>query len=162
MSYVHDLVRRKCGRYNAACGGDPVIIRQNWLRSYDFVTDKGALALNDYARSSDPFAKAGKLQIAVDISSVIRASGDSFRVAWTERRYENGMLAATERWTAILTIVVDAPRCRASPEKSARPFRPCHQLVEGTRLMRLKSFVRDLLVSVSFAWLRVQAAFDRL
>src|SRR3546814_5079168 len=38
--------------------------------------------------------------------SVIRASPDSFRVAWVERRYENGQLAETTRWTAILTIVV--------------------------------------------------------
>jgi type IV secretion system protein VirB5 len=50
------------------------------------------------------------MQIAVDVSSVIRASPDSFRVAWIERRYDNGQLAATERWTAILTIVVEAPR----------------------------------------------------
>ena len=50
------------------------------------------------------------MQIAVDVSSVIRASPDSFRVAWIERRYDNGQLAATDRWTAILTIVVEAPR----------------------------------------------------
>jgi type IV secretion system protein TrbF len=87
-----------------------VIVRQNWLQAYDFVTDKGAVTLNDYARANDPFAKIGRLQIAVDVSSVIRASNDSFRVAWTERRYENGSLAATERWTAILTIVVETPR----------------------------------------------------
>ena len=43
------------------------------------------------------------------MSSVIRASGDSFRVAWTERRYVDGSLAATERWSAILTIVVQTP-----------------------------------------------------
>ena len=89
---------------------DPVIIRQNWLQAYEFVTDKGALALNDYARANDPFGKVGRVQVATDVSSVIRASGDSFRVAWTERRYENGALAATERWTAILTIVVEPPR----------------------------------------------------
>jgi type IV secretion system protein VirB5 len=47
-------------------------------------------ALNDYARANDPFAKVGKQQIAVDVSSVIRASPDSFRVAWVERRYEDG------------------------------------------------------------------------
>ena len=35
---------------------------------------------------------------------------NSFRVAWTERRYENASLASTERWTAILTIVVQPPR----------------------------------------------------
>ena len=89
---------------------DAIVLRQDWLRAYDFTTDRGAAALNDYARGNDPFAKLGKMQIAVDISSVIRASPDSFRVAWIERRYDNGQLAATERWTAILTIVVEAPR----------------------------------------------------
>ena len=98
---------------------DPVIVRQNWLSAYDFITDKGAVALTDYARTSDPFAKVGKIQVAVDISSVIRASNDSFRVAWTERRYENASLSATERWTAILTVVFDTPhdaeRLRKNP-----------------------------------------------
>ncbi|WP_031209036.1 conjugal transfer protein TrbF [Mesorhizobium sp. L2C085B000] len=98
---------------------DPVIVRQNWLRAYDYTTDRGAISLNDYARLNDPFAKVGKIQIAVEVSSVIRASPDSFRVAWIERRYENGSLASTERWTAILTIVIqqprDADRLKANP-----------------------------------------------
>lgn len=89
---------------------DPIVARQNWLRAYDFTTDKGALFLNDYARANDPFAQIGKLQVAVDVSSVIRASPDSFRVAWTERRYQDGSLAATERWSAILTVVFQTPR----------------------------------------------------
>jgi type IV secretion system protein VirB5 len=89
---------------------DAIIVRQNWLRAYDFTTDRGALALNDYARANDPFTKVGKVQIAVEVSSVIRASPDSFRVAWVERRYENGQLAGTERWTAILTITIQPPR----------------------------------------------------
>ncbi len=89
---------------------DAIIVRQNWLRAYDFTTDRGAMALNDYARSNDPFTRVGRQQVAVDVSSVIRASPDSFRVAWTERRYQDGSLAATERWSAILTIVVQPPR----------------------------------------------------
>lgn len=89
---------------------DPIIVRQNWLRAYDFATDKGALALNDYARNNDPFAQVGKIQIAVDVSSVIRASPDSFRVAWTERRYQDGSLAETTRWSAIITIALQTPR----------------------------------------------------
>lgn len=89
---------------------DPVIVRQNWLRAYDFATQGGALALNDYARANDPFAKVGKQQVAVDVSSVIRASPVSFRIAWVERRYQDGSLASTERWSAILTIVVQPPR----------------------------------------------------
>ena len=89
---------------------DPIVLRQNWLHAYDFTTDRGALALNDYARVNDPFAKVGDTQISVEVSSVIRAPESSFRIAWIERRYANGQLAATERWTAILTIVLQQPR----------------------------------------------------
>ena len=89
---------------------DAVVLRQDWLRAYDFTTDRGAAALNDFARRNDPFANLGKLQISVEVSSVIRASPSSFRVAWIARTYENGSLSATERWTAILTIVIEPPR----------------------------------------------------
>ena len=98
---------------------DPIIVRQNWLRAYEFTTDRGAAALNDFARANDPFTRIGRQQIAVEVSSVIRASPGSFRVAWTERHYENGQLSTTERWTAILTVVIQTPRSaerlRANP-----------------------------------------------
>jgi type IV secretion system protein TrbF len=98
---------------------DGIVLRLDWLRAYDFTTDRGAAALNDYARTNDPFANLGKLQISVEVTSVIRASPTSFRVAWIQRSYDNGSLSATERWTAILTIVVDTPldadRLRKNP-----------------------------------------------
>ena len=73
---------------------DPVILRQDWLRAYDYTSASGAAALNDYARGNDPFGKLGKAQVAVELASVIRASPTSFRVAWT----------------AILTVAIQAPR----------------------------------------------------
>ena len=88
---------------------DPVVLRQNWLEAYNYVTDKGALALSDYARTSDPFSKVDKAQVSVEVVSVIRASPDSFRIAWTERRYADNALAATERWSAIFTVVIEPP-----------------------------------------------------
>jgi len=98
---------------------DPIVLRQNWLRAYEFTTDRGAVALNEYARSNDPFTRVGRQQVSVEVSSVIRASPDSFRVAWSEQHYENGQLSRTERWTAILTIVLQQPRTaerlRANP-----------------------------------------------
>ncbi|UPG72933.1 conjugal transfer protein TrbF [Roseomonas gilardii subsp. gilardii] len=102
-----------------AIPADAIIVHQNWLRAYEWTTDRGAAALNDYARANDPFAKVGRQQVAVEVSSVIRASPNSFRVAWTERHFENGQLSTTERWTAILTIVIQPPRdaesLRANP-----------------------------------------------
>lgn len=98
---------------------DPVVVRRNWLAAYDHTTDRGAVVLNDYARANDPFGKVGKEQVSVEISSVIRASPNSFRVAWIERTYENGSLSGTARWTAIMTVVIQQPhtadKLRANP-----------------------------------------------
>ena len=97
---------------------DPVVVRRNWLRAYDYTTDEGAQALSAWARTNDPFTQVGRVQVAVDVSSVIRASPSSFRIAWTERRYVEGKLAATERWTAILTVVVQPPRTAEALRKN--------------------------------------------
>jgi len=99
--FVHDV---------RALSSDAVVIRQNWLRAYDFTTTSGAQALNDYARLNDPFSRIGHEQIEVDIASVIRASPGSFRVAWTERHYRDGAFTGTERWTAIVSVVLRTPR----------------------------------------------------
>lgn len=89
---------------------DPVLVRQNWLSAYDFATDRAALFLNEYAKANDPFGKIGTRSVSVQVTSVVRASNSSFQVKWTEQVYERGSLASTTRWTAILTVVIRAPR----------------------------------------------------
>lgn len=89
---------------------DPIVVRQNWLDAYDHTTDKGAAVLNDYARSNDPFARIGRESVTVQIASVVRASDSSFNVRWTERRYVNGADVGLERWTAVVSIVLQPPR----------------------------------------------------
>lgn len=89
---------------------DPVVVRQNWLRAYAFTTTSGAQALNDYARQNDPFARIGHEQVELDVSSVIRASPASFRIAWVERHFRDGAFTGTERWTAIVSVRLSLPR----------------------------------------------------
>lgn len=95
---------------------DPVLMRQSWLSAYDFVTDRGARFLNEHARSAQPFANVGDRTVSVQVTSVVRASDNSFQVKWTETEYERGSLAGTTRWTAILSVKV-------SPPKSAEALR---------------------------------------
>ena len=89
---------------------DPIVVRQNWLEAYEYTTDRGAAALNDYARTNDPFVRVGKESVTVQVSSVVRASDASFNVRWTERRFVNGAPAGTERWNAVISIVLQTPR----------------------------------------------------
>lgn len=92
---------------------DPVVVRNNWLEAYDTTTDRGAAVLNDYARANDPFSHVGQDSVAVEVTSVVRASEHSFQVRWIEHRYANGAPSGTERWTAVLTLVTQAPRTEA-------------------------------------------------
>ena len=88
---------------------DPVLVRQNWLEAYDFTTKRGAQFLGDYARNADPFAAIGERTVAIQVTSVIRASDRSFQVKWTETAYERGVQAGTSRWTGILTVALKPP-----------------------------------------------------
>ncbi|UVC15129.1 conjugal transfer protein TrbF [Mesorhizobium onobrychidis] len=92
-----------------AISTDPVLVRQNWLSAYDFATDRAALFLNEYAKANDPFGKIGTRSVSVQVTSVVRASDNSFQVKWAEQVYERGSLASTSRWTAILTVVIRPP-----------------------------------------------------
>jgi type IV secretion system protein VirB5 len=89
---------------------DPVLVREQWLRAYDFATKRAAVFLSEYARTTDPFARIGERSVSVQVTSVVRASPTSFQVKWTEQTFERGSLAATQRWTALLTVVVRTPR----------------------------------------------------
>lgn len=89
---------------------DPVVVRQNWLEAYEYTTDRAATTLNEHARANDPFARIGQNSVAVEVTSVVRASASSFQVRWIERSYVNGAPSGTARWTAVLAIVLQPPR----------------------------------------------------
>lgn len=88
---------------------DPVLMRANWLEAYDFVTRRGAQALDDYAHAADPFAHIGERTVSVQVTSVVRASDRSFQVKWIETAYEHGAATGTSHWTAFLTVVDQPP-----------------------------------------------------
>ena len=88
---------------------DPVLVRKNWLEAYEFVTNHGAVFLDGYAGSNDPFKAIGDRSVSVEVTSVVRASDSSFQVKWTEQTYRQDSLVSTENWTAILTVVVKPP-----------------------------------------------------
>lgn len=96
---------------------DPIVVRQNWLAAYDFVSDRAAVTLSDYARENDPFSRIGKETVAVQVVSVVRATESSFQVRWIERSYEGGAVKDTKRMTGLFSIVVKTPH---TPELIAK------------------------------------------
>jgi len=97
---------------------DPIVVRQNWLDAYDYTTERGAATLNEYARTNDPFSRVGQTTVAVEVTSVVRVSDASVQLRWVERTYTNGALTNTERWTAIVSLVIKQPRDEARLRKN--------------------------------------------
>ena len=97
---------------------DPIIVRQSWLRAYDYATTQGANTLNEYARTNDPFSNVGKRTITVDVTSIVRSSADSFEIRWREQSFENGSLARTERYTAVVSLALQRPRTEETLRKN--------------------------------------------
>src|SRR5262249_40162858 len=95
---------------------DPVVVRANWIDALNYVTDRGAMALSDYANDADPFAQIGWRPVEVEILYVIRASDNSFEIHWKEVAYEGETLSRTDTFTGTAEIVLE-------PVRSADPLR---------------------------------------
>jgi type IV secretion system protein VirB5 len=48
--------------------------------------------------------------VTAEVTSVVRASDKSFRIAWVEHAFEEGATLPPERWSAILTVIIQTPR----------------------------------------------------
>lgn len=88
---------------------DPVLVRRNWLAAYDFVTKRGAVSLGDYARTANPFGALGEKTVSVQVTSVVRATDQSFQVKWLESAFDRGAQTGVSHWTGILTVKLIPP-----------------------------------------------------
>ncbi|MEO5492883.1 MAG: conjugal transfer protein TrbF [Sphingomonas sp.] len=89
---------------------DPVLMRRDWLSAYDFATQRASNFLGEYARSADPFSKIGQKTVSVQVTSVVRASDQSFQVKWTETAFDRGAQTGVSHWTGILTVKFKPPQ----------------------------------------------------
>jgi len=89
---------------------DPVVVRANWLRAYEFVTAQAATTLSAEAEANDPFADVGRRSRTVEVVSVVRVSDTSFQARWIEKSYEQGALREVKRFTGMFSVVMQPPR----------------------------------------------------
>jgi type IV secretion system protein VirB5 len=88
---------------------DPIIVRENWLSAYEFVVGEASVALDDYARSNDPFENVGARSRTIEVTSIVRLTDESFQARWTEKHYRHGNFIEERAFTAILGVTVDPP-----------------------------------------------------
>jgi type IV secretion system protein TrbF len=92
---------------------DPVLIKQNWLRAYQFLRRDAANVLNDITQKDieSPLKKIGlETVIAKPISVTQVGDGNSYQVRWEETRYDSSGIAV-DRFimNGVFTIQIDPP-----------------------------------------------------
>lgn len=89
---------------------DPIVIRQNWLNAYKFVTPKSKTTLDAYASQDKPFEGIGTVAKTVDVTNVLKQTETTFQVLWRETTYKNGANQGHQLFRGSFTIAQRPPK----------------------------------------------------
>lgn len=89
---------------------DGVVLRENWLEAYKFLTPQAAAQLSEIARQDDPFLSLGRVGRIVHIRSIIARSDSTWEVSWTERATNVTGASDGELYTGVFAVAMRAPR----------------------------------------------------
>ncbi|MDX2275440.1 MAG: conjugal transfer protein TrbF [Hyphomonadaceae bacterium] len=89
---------------------DGVVLRENWLEAYRFLTPQAAAQLSEIAREDDPFLSLGRVGRTVHIRSIIARSNNAWEVSWVERATNTTGTADAELYTGVFTVTTRPPR----------------------------------------------------
>lgn len=93
---------------------DPVVVKQNWLSVYNYLSVEAQTKMNIIAQTADPFADLGERTRSVTIENVVSLSERTKQFRWTESIYAaNGAFISTSHFTGIFTYAVEPPTTAA-------------------------------------------------
>ena len=99
---------------------DGVVLRENWLEAYRFLTPQAAARLSEIARADDPFLSLGRVGRTVHIRSIIARSNNAWEVSWVERATNATGTGDGQVYTGVFTVTTRAPR--NADEVAANPL----------------------------------------
>ena len=100
---------------------DAGVIKQNWFDAFRLVSPKAANTLSTYVKKNDPFIRAAKERVSVDILSMVRISEDSWQVDWKESQWgPMGEPLGETSWRGIFKVIIKKPE--SEKELAANPI----------------------------------------
>jgi type IV secretion system protein VirB5 len=100
---------------------DPVVMRQQWTKAYQFLAGQAVSSMNEFA-ATDTGLKSlpgqGAVARTVEISSILQKSNDSYQVRWVETAYSDGSRRSREDYTGLFQVKLMPPRDEADAFKN--------------------------------------------
>jgi type IV secretion system protein VirB5 len=100
---------------------DPVVMRQQWTKAYQFLAGPAVNGMNEYAAADSGLRNVpgeGATARTVEIKNILQKSDGTYQVRWTETTYSNGIRRSKEDFTGLFQIKLIPPRDEADTFKN--------------------------------------------
>ena len=88
---------------------DGVVLREQWVEAYRFLTPQAAAHLTQIAREDDPFLSLGRVGRTVQVRSILARSDHSWEISWIERNTNETGTTDPQTFTGVFTVTTRAP-----------------------------------------------------
>jgi type IV secretion system protein TrbF len=92
---------------------DPVVMRQQWTKAYQFLAGPAVNGMNEYAAADSGLRNIpgqGATARTVEIRNILQKSDGSYQVRWTETTYANGIRRSKDDFTGLFQVKLMPPR----------------------------------------------------
>jgi type IV secretion system protein VirB5 len=100
---------------------DPVVMRQQWTKAYQFLAGPAVNGMNEYAAADSGLRNVpgeGASARTVEIKNILQKSDGTYQVRWTETTYANGIRRSKEDFTGLFQVKLIPPRDEADTFKN--------------------------------------------
>jgi type IV secretory pathway TrbF-like protein len=100
---------------------DPVVMRQQWTKAYQFLAGPAVNGMNEYAAADSGLRNVpgeGATARTVEIKNILQKSDGTYQVRWTETTYSNGIRRSKEDFTGLFQVKLIPPRDEADTFKN--------------------------------------------
>lgn len=89
---------------------DPVAAKNNWLKAYAFLSDRGAHQLNQLFKDNNPLPDLSKKTITVSITDINPLGKNTYHIDWDEQAVDqNGHIVEQRQMSGLFTVMIKQP-----------------------------------------------------
>ena len=88
---------------------DPIILRENMLRSFAVLRGKASTTMTEWANQNDPMKDLGHVARTVTVDAILQRTDQTWEVDWTETTFTDGARSGVTRYTGLLSVEAAPP-----------------------------------------------------
>ena len=92
---------------------DPIVMRENMLRSFAVLRGKASTTMSEWANQNDPMKDLGHVARTVTVDAILQRTDQTWEVDWTETTFTDGARSGVARYTGLLSVEAVPPANQA-------------------------------------------------